>query len=206
MESLLLLRCNLQELCVLAILKAPLAHARLVLTPVDAKDCRDCEKIDLGFAPLRRVHWQWNFFLICCTFFSHQIFPDSGPKIMKYVPPRICCSTTSIHKWYCCHATSFFMKLFVSTVGDITTILGFFFLSLCRKPCVSQLWPETFSLLCSKVNWSCNLKSLPIKDSAQTRVVSEHLSDIYLTFTREPQHRPSFSLTRVWKFFQIHSI
>ena len=35
---LLLLICNLQKLRVLAILLEPLAHARLELTPVDAKD------------------------------------------------------------------------------------------------------------------------------------------------------------------------
>ena len=38
------------------------------------------------------------------------------------------------------------------------------------------------------------------------RVVREHFPDIYLTFTREPQHRRSFSLTRIRKFFQIHSV
>ena len=53
LESLLLLICNFQELCVLAILQEPLAHARLVLTPVDANDCRD-SKIHLGFSPRRR--------------------------------------------------------------------------------------------------------------------------------------------------------
>ena len=39
MESLLLLIYNLQEVCVLAIVQEPLAHAKL-----DVKDCRDCDK------------------------------------------------------------------------------------------------------------------------------------------------------------------
>ena len=42
-----------------------------------------------------------------------------------------------MQKWYCCHTTSFFLKSFVSEVGDITTILGFFFFSFCQEPCIS---------------------------------------------------------------------
>ena len=69
-----------------------------------------------------------------------------------------------------------------------------------------QLWQKTFSFLCSKVNRSGNLKSLSIKDSAQIRVVREHLPNINLTYTREPQHWRFCSLTRVRKFFQINSV
>ena len=98
---------NLHEPCVLAILKG-LAHARLVLTPVDGKGCRDC------------------------NFFNNQIFPDSGPKIRKCFPSRV---ATAKHKWHCCHTTSFCLQLFVVTVGDIPTILGFFFLNSNHKFC-----------------------------------------------------------------------
>ena len=42
--------------------------------------------------------------------------------------------------------------------------------------------------------------------SAQTRVVREHLPNFNLTFTRELPHRRSCSLTRLRKFFQIHSV
>ena len=100
---------------------------------------------------------------------------------------------------------SSFLKSFVSKVGDITTILVFFFLELLPEA-LYQLWRETFSLLWSEVNWSCNLKSLPIKDSAQMRVVREHLPNINLTFTREPQHRCSCLLTRIRKFFPVHRV
>ena len=48
MESLLLSMCDLQGLCGFAIPWEPVPHARLVLTPMDAKDCRDFENA-LGF-------------------------------------------------------------------------------------------------------------------------------------------------------------
>ena len=83
--------------------------------------------------------------------------------------------------------------------------LGILFLELVPEA-LYQLWRETFSLLCSKVYWSCHLKSLPIKDGAQIRVVREHLPNIYSTFTRKPQHMCSCLLTRIWRFFQIHSV
>ena len=61
--------------------------------------------------------------------------------------------------------------------------LGILFLEFLPEA-LYQLWRETFSFLCSRVNWSGNLKSLPVKDSAQIRVVEEHLQNINLTFTR----------------------
>ena len=106
LESLLLFICNLQELCVLAILYEPLAHARLVLTPMDAKDCQDIVKNPLGFftteGPLAMV--------LFLEILNNQVFPDSGPKNLRF-----------------CHVHTqmvllpypfFFLKLFVSTVGD----------------------------------------------------------------------------------------
>ena len=57
------------------------------MSPVDATECGDCEKsLDLGVLPGRKVLWQWYFFWRYCTFFNHQIFPDSGPKIRKCFP------------------------------------------------------------------------------------------------------------------------
>ena len=39
------------------------------------------------------------------------------------------------HKRYCCQMPSFCLEFLVVIVGDITTILGFFFLSFDQKPC-----------------------------------------------------------------------
>ena len=46
------------------------------------------------------------------------------------------------------------------------------------------------------------LKVNTIKDCTQVRVVRKQLPNIYLTFTRNPQHKCSCPLTRVRKFFQ----
>ena len=49
------------------------------------------------------------------------------------------------------------------------------------------------------------MKSLSIKGSAQIRIARKQLPNIYLTFSRRPQHRGSCPPTRIRKFFQIHS-
>ena len=99
-----------------------------------------------------------------------------------------------------CHFFSFFFLSLSSRNSGNHNILGFFLELL--PEALYQLWRETLSLLRSQVNWSCNLKSLPVKDSAQIRVVREHFPDINLTFTRATAQ----ALTRVRKFFQIHSV
>ena len=74
-----------------------------------------------------------------------------------------------------CHF--FLLEAFRLESREIPTILVFFFsCALTRR--------ITFSLLCSQVNWSGNLKSLPIKDSAHVRVFRKYLQNINLTFTR----------------------
>ena len=37
-------------------------------------------------------------------------------------------------------------------------------------------------------------------------ICQRRFPEIYLTFTRKPQHRCSCSFTRIWRFFQIHSV
>ena len=162
------------------------------------------KKIHLGFSSRRSVHLQWYFFLRYCTFFSHQIFPDSAPKIRKYLPPRIWCCATPKHKWYCCHMTSFCLVSLVVTVGDVTPISGSFILKLWPKS-LKQLWCEVLNFLGSKVYSCCNLKSLSIKDSAQMRMLREQLPNIFLTFAKKPWHKCSSPLTRIWRFFQNHN-
>ena len=88
LESLLLSICSLQGLCGLAI---PWNHllTRLVLTPVDAKDCRDCER-----STWVSCHAGGS---IGSGTFSGGIVPSSTtkyfltlvPKIRKCFPPRI---------------------------------------------------------------------------------------------------------------------
>ena len=75
-----------------------------------------------------------------------------------------------MHKRHC-------LKLLVSNSLRHHNNLGILFLELLPEA-LYQLWRETFSLLCSQVNWSGNRKSLPVKDSAQMRVVREHLPNI----------------------------
>ena len=70
LESPLLSIYSLRGLYGLAIPWEPLAHTRLVLTPLDAADGRSCEKFHLGYLPCRSVHWQWYFFWRYCTFFQ----------------------------------------------------------------------------------------------------------------------------------------
>ena len=98
---------SLQELFGLAIPKEPLAHARLVQTQVDARDCQNCEKFNLGFFPRKKLHWQWYFFWRCSTFLNHQIFPDCGLKMRKCYPPRIWCSATAKNNRCCFQITVF---------------------------------------------------------------------------------------------------
>ena len=65
------LGCSLRALFELATPWEPLAHARVVLTPVDAKeDCRDCEKSTWVFMSRKRVLWQWYFFLVVLYLFQ----------------------------------------------------------------------------------------------------------------------------------------
>ena len=93
---------------------------------MDAKDCRDCEKSTWVSRHARKP---------IGTMFNHQILPVSGPKIWKCFPPKIWCSATAKHKWYCCQRTSCCLQLFVASVGDITTILGLIFSSACTNDC-----------------------------------------------------------------------
>ena len=67
-------------------------------------------KIHLGCPPRMRVHWQWYFLWRYCTFFNHQIFPDSGPRKRKCVSARIWQSAMAKHTRYCCHMTSFWCE------------------------------------------------------------------------------------------------
>ena len=90
----------------------------------------------------------------------------------------------------------FFFEVFRSNSRGHHSDLWILFLELLPEA-LYQLWRESFNLLCFQVNWSGNLKSLSTKDSAQIRVVRDHLPNIHLTFNREPQHRCSSSLTRV---------
>ena len=78
LESPLLSICSLQGLYGLAIPWEPLAHARLVLSPVDATDCRSYEEFHLGYLPRRKVHWQRYFFL-------EVLYPSSTTKFFLFL-------------------------------------------------------------------------------------------------------------------------
>ena len=133
---------------------------------------------------------------IDCTFFNHQLFPDSGHHKRKCLSSRIWYSGTDKHWRCCCHIISFCFEFLVVTVGDITTIFGLFSLGFDQKPCNSC--GEKLSVIFgSEVYWGCNQKSLSIKESTQRRNVREQLSNISLTFKRKPQDRCSCSLTRL---------
>ena len=95
----------------------------------------------------------------------------------------------------------FLFEAFRSNCRGHHNNLGIPFLEL-----VQQLWRETLSFLFQgllelqpevladqgwRSNKSCQRTALP---------------DMKLTITREPQHRCSCSLTRVWMFFQINSV
>ena len=144
-------------------------------------------------------------------FFSVDIVPFSTTKSFLILVPKIGKMLPAKNLMFCHVNTKvvllshhFFASaaLVSRKVGVITTIMGFFFLNFCHKTCSEK----TFSLLCSQVNWSGKLKSWPIKDTAQIRVVREHLPNINLTSTRKPRHMRSCSLTRVQNFFQIRSV
>ena len=94
------------------------------------------KKNHLGFSQRRRVHWQWYCFWRYCTFVNHQIFPGfwSQNKGVSSAKNLMFCH---VHAQMVLSRYHFFLKLFVSKVGDITTILGFFFLTFCQKPCIS---------------------------------------------------------------------
>ena len=89
------------------------------------------------------------------------------------------------------------------TVGDITTILGFFSLSFDQKPC-SSCGEKLSDFFFSEVYWGCHRESLSIKNSTLIRIVREQLPNICSTFTRKPQHRCSCTLTRPSKFACIY--
>ena len=61
------------------------------------------------------------------------------------------------------------------------------------------------NLLVSKVCWGCNLKSLSITYSAPN-MNCQTTVHICLTFARKPQYRCPCALTRIRRFFQIHSV
>ena len=166
---------------------------------MDAKDCRDCEKFTWVSGHAGGSIGSGTFPLILHLFLP-PFFPHCGPKNKEVsfrkefdVLPRPYTSGTVA-------IPLLFEALRLNSRGHQNNFWDFF-LSFCQKPCNSC--GEKLCLLCSDVNWSGNFKSLPIKDSAQIRVVQEHLPNINLTFTREPQDRRSWSLTRVRKFFQI---
>ena len=123
-------------LCGLAIPLASLVCVSLELTQVFVRDCQSYEISTWVSFTRKRVHWQWYVFWRFCTF-NHQIFLDSGPNMRKCLPPRIWYSATAKLKWHCCHTSTFCLKLFFVTVGDISTILDSFFLSLDQEPCNS---------------------------------------------------------------------
>ena len=64
----------------------------------------------------------------------------------------------------------FFLNFFVATVGDITTILGSFFLRLCQKLCKSYGEKISAFLVTRFIHWGGNLQSLPIKDGAEINI------------------------------------
>ena len=120
---------------------------RPVLTPMDAKDCRDFEKTQLGFSPRRTVQRQWNFFFWrYCTNFKHQIFPDSGPKKEEVFSAKILMlSHGQKHKKYCCH-TTIFVILFLELVPEALQQLARKFQpSLFSSFCPPELQPEAFA-------------------------------------------------------------
>ena len=134
-------------------------------------------KINLGFFPRRRIHWQWYFFWRYCTFFQtpNLSWFWSQCEQMFTAKDLIFCygqAQTELLPY-----DYFFLEFLVVTVGYITTILGFFSLSFDQKPCNSC--GEKLSVFFgSKVNWGCNQKSLPIKDSTQKRTAPKYLFDL----------------------------
>ena len=61
----------------------------------------------------------------------------------------------------------FLLEAFRSNSRGHHNDLGILFLQL-EPHALQQLWRETISLLSSKVYWSCNQKSLPIKEGAHS--------------------------------------
>ena len=136
-----------------------LTRGMYVLTPVDAKDGRDCEQYPLGYShhaggPFGNGTFFWRY----CTFFNDQIFPDACPKIRKGFRQEFDVLPLLVHKWYCCHTNSSFSEVFRLESRGHPNYLGILFPELFPEA-LYQPWRETFSLLCSQVNWSGNLKS-----------------------------------------------
>ena len=142
----------------------------LVLVLMVVTFCQDCGKPTWASFHAGKSIGSVTFFWMCCAFCNHQNFPDFGPRIWKCFPPRIWCSATAKHRLNCCQSTSLCLWLFVVTVGDVTTILGLFLLSLNQKPC-NNCGEKTLCLLCSEVYRRCNQVSLSIKNGAQIRIV-----------------------------------
>ena len=118
LEKLLLLKNDLQELCVLAILLEPLGHARLVSTPVVAEECQDCERSIWVSRHARGSIANGTFSEDIAPFSTTKIFHGSGPKIRKFrqefdALPR------QYTSGYCCHTNSVLLHLVVSKAGDI---------------------------------------------------------------------------------------
>ena len=82
----------------------------------------------------------------------------------------------------------FCLQFWVVAVGDVTAILGFYFLSFDQKTCSSC--GEKFTVfLVLRSTWAATRNSLSIKDSAQIRIVRKqlpkHLFDLHKKATAQ---------------------
>ena len=109
------------------------------------------------------------FLKIFAPFSPARSFLMLVPKIRKLIFCHV-----KVTKWYCCPHHVSFLEVFRLESRGRHNNLGVLFLELLPEA-LYQLWREAFSFLCSHVNWSSNLKSVSMKDTAQTRVVREHL-------------------------------
>ena len=165
MESLLLLIFSLQGLCGSAMPWEPLAHARLALTPVDATDCRDCEKSTWVSCHAGKS--------IGSGTFSEGIVPFStrlwseNKEVFSAKDLMLCHRQTQM---VLLPYHFFLLRVFRRNSRWHHNDLGILFLEFDPET-LQQLWRETLSLLCSKVYWSCNQKSLSTKDGAQISFV-----------------------------------
>ena len=106
------------------------------------------------------------------------------------------------HRRYRCHIIFCSLCICKRTVGDTTTTMGFSIFIFDQKPCsacgeiflaflvLKSIGAATINPCRWHSNWICQ----------------RQFPEIYLTFTRKPQHRCSCSFTRIWRFFQIHSV
>ena len=79
--------------------------------------------------------------------------------------------------------------------------LGILFLELVPKA-LQSLWCKIISFLCSQVYWCCNLDQEWRSNKNCLTTFPRHP----LVLHKRAIEQCSCSLTRIWKFFQIHSI